>query len=177
MSETGATGPNGPTILQGMMAKAVLALTFSIAAGAATGSIPVMIAAFAITTFITQLGTAAIISIASTPWGEKPAILFVAILRSVATAASGVAVFGVLLGGSVALNLVIADFRMRELDVWIGILPFAGIMAYSVMLAPSVIEGIRRHPIRIVTRGVLAAGLAAVVLYMLHATVHVLKLV
>jgi hypothetical protein len=158
------------------MAKAVLSLTFAIAAGAASGSIAVMIAAFAITLFVTQMGTAAIISIASTPWGEKPAILILAILKSVATAACGVAVFGVLLGGSVALNQVIADMRMRELDVWIAILPFAGIMAYCVMTAPSVVQGIRRNPIRIITRGVIAAALAVVVLYMLHATLHVLGL-
>lgn len=172
MTETNSTGP---TAIQGALGKAVLSLSFAIAAGAASESVSFMITVFAITLFVIQMGGSAMASIASTPWGEKPAILIVAIGKSVATAAFGVAVFGILLGGSIALNQVIADFHMRELDVWIGILPFAGIIAYCVVTsAPP--PGVRRNPIRILTRGVVAAALAVVVLYMLHASVHVLGL-
>jgi len=169
------TTPSGTSGFQDTLVKAILALTFAIAAGAASGSATFMVIVFAITLFVTLLGAAAMLTIASKPWGEKPAILIVAIGRSIVTAALGVAVFGVLLGGSVALNEVIADFRMRELDVWIGILPFVGIIGYCMMI-PTPGQSIRRSPIRLLTRGVIAAALAAVVLYMLHAIVNIVGL-
>lgn len=169
MTETRSTGASN---VQGAVAKAVLSLTFAIAAGAASGSAYAMLIVFAMTLFAAQMGAVTIGAIAGTSWGEKPIILMIAIGRSVATAAFGVAAFGILLGGSVALNQIIADFGMRELDVWIGILPFAGIIAYCVITAPSSPGG-RRSVVRILTRGVVAAALAAVVLYMIHATGHV----
>lgn len=155
-------------------ARGVLAFAVAAAVGAATDSLSYMLGAFAATVLALNVGGRMVGIVGSTTWGEKPIILALALVSSVKTAAMAVAAFGVLVAGHVTLNLVLGDIGLRQVDVVVGVIPFIGIVAYSVLSGlDGGMEATRRHPVRSLTRGVAAAGMAAVILYMAHAVMHV----
>jgi len=169
--------PREATSLAQSVARAVLAFTIAVAAGATSNSIPVMLGAFGISMLVLNLGGFTLRWLASSKWGEKPVILAIAMASSVTTAAMAVAAFGVLLAGHLSLNLVLGDLGMKPLDAQIGVIPFIGIIAYCFISTLDGIPGIRKHPMRSLTRGVAAAAMAAVILYMGHAVMHVTGIV
>lgn len=166
--------PKDATGLARTIASAVLAFAVALAAGSATNSVVVTLGSFALAMLSLNLGGRLVSALQSTSWGEKPLILAIALVSSVKTAAMAVTAFGVMIAGHVTLNLVLADLGLRQVDVAVGVIPFIGIVAYcliSTLEVPSL--STRKHPVRVLARGVAAAGLAAVILYMAHAVMHV----
>jgi hypothetical protein len=153
------------------LAGALLSFNFAVVAGYASGSLVLALATFAALMLGIGLGDRLIYAVAATAWGEKPLILAFAIKSSVLTAASTVMAFGVLLAGHVSLNMLLADLGLAEVDLMVGILPFLGIISYSMIPAVGSAEP-GKHPLRLVTRGVVAAAIVAVVLYMAHAVLN-----